>query len=239
VDIDDCGDEDGTEVILWPEKERSLVDSMRTPESHNQVFFVDVSGALCSRASGHAIDVEEERLVLRHRRPITYPFPNAYSHPIPKFTYEKGQISVQFSADPNYPAPGTYSSAWLMKSYILTSIPMRKPRTMIDDASAFLSSAVTTPLAFFGGITGISGPGAPKATPEEVFQSDIDLNEDEVLEQDRGEEAEIDDSPEGIRRVRVLTVDRKFKEGPGEKALLRRQWEVVPLLNAVRRTGAI
>ena len=31
---------------------------MRSPESNNQVFFVDTSGALCSRSSGHAVDVE-------------------------------------------------------------------------------------------------------------------------------------------------------------------------------------
>jgi DDB1- and CUL4-associated factor 11 len=67
--------EDGTEVVLWPEKESSLVEGtygmtldvmmyssdiigMRIPESNNQVFFIDTSGALCSRSSGHALDVE-------------------------------------------------------------------------------------------------------------------------------------------------------------------------------------
>lgn len=30
----------------------------RDPQANNQVFFIDTSGALCSRASGHAIDIE-------------------------------------------------------------------------------------------------------------------------------------------------------------------------------------
>ena len=68
---------DGAEVISWPEMESSLVEGefatsqsryssgyswallgFRKPEADNQVFFIDTTGALCSRQSGHAIDVE-------------------------------------------------------------------------------------------------------------------------------------------------------------------------------------
>lgn len=105
VTMDDI--EDGTEIGLWPEKEKSLVESQfqlyllwwfnslinlvvkpetgfRDPETNNQVsmsqwtlkitvnperlnsgigqvFFIDTSGALCSRSAGHAIDVESKR----------------------------------------------------------------------------------------------------------------------------------------------------------------------------------
>lgn len=66
--------EDGTEIVLWPEKEGSLVEGplvpiikpfvlihapgFRDPNANNQVFFIDTAGFLCSRSSGHAVDIE-------------------------------------------------------------------------------------------------------------------------------------------------------------------------------------
>lgn len=208
-----------------------------------QVFFIDTSGALCSRSAGHAVDVEgayllpsilaeinpnpEERLVLRHRRPVSHPFPNAYAHPLPKFSYSQqtGEITVHFTCDPTYPPPDARaaSNAWKSKTYLLTSIPMRRPRTLIDDASEFLASTILTPISW--------GRAAPQATPEQVFNGDIDLNEDDVVEEERGEEGEVDDSPEAGRKVRVIGVvdrDRVLNE----KARNRRRWVVTPL-----RTG--
>ncbi|KAJ7757545.1 WD40 repeat-like protein [Mycena metata] len=157
VTMDDV--EDGAEIVLWPEKDSSIVETRRNPDGNNQVFYIDTSGALCSRSAGHAIDIEGDRLVLRHRRPVSLPYPNAYSHPLPKFSYsaETGEISGAFRA------------------FILASIPLRKPRTILDDAQAFISSAITAPLSFF------SGAPSPKATPEEVFSTHIDLGEDEGL----------------------------------------------------------
>jgi WD repeat-containing protein 23 len=104
----------------------------------------------------------------------------------------------------------------------------------MDDATAFLSSAVSTPLSFLSGRS-----VAPQATPEEVFSSDIDLNEDEVLEEERGEEAEVDDSPEPARRVRMLSIVDKEKgdKALGQKAMNRRRWQIVPLRKSNARTG--
>jgi hypothetical protein len=109
---------------------------------------------------------------------------------------------------------------------------MRKPRTIIDDASDFISSAIATPLSLLS----IGGP--PKATPEEVFNSGIDLKEDEVLEHERGEEAEVDDSAEAFRRIKVLAIANKAKEDGTliAKARARRCWEVVPLRKSNKRT---
>jgi hypothetical protein len=76
--LDVCLDKsnDGTPLILWPEKESSLVESechlvpvsggkitatpgFRKPDADNQVFFIDVSsGALCSKLAGHALDIQ-------------------------------------------------------------------------------------------------------------------------------------------------------------------------------------
>jgi len=243
-------------IVLTSMMSNDQLSGMRNPESNNQVFFIDTSGALCSRSSGHAIDIEgtgysndhsereagadspapDDCLVLRHRRPVSLPFPNSYSHPLPQFRYDKqtGEISVIFSSDPAYPPPGssrTSSRSWANKSYLLSSIPIRKPPTLVDNAAAFISSAINTPLSFF------TGPAAPTATPEEVFSGDIDLAEDEVLEEERGEEAEADDSDEPKRRVRMLTIVDKNERALGEKARARRQWEIIPLRTSLKRTS--
>ncbi|KAF8808014.1 hypothetical protein BYT27DRAFT_7190105 [Phlegmacium glaucopus] len=231
--------EDGTEIGLWPEKEKSLVESFRDPETNNQVFFIDTSGALCSRSAGHAIDVENGRLVLRHRRPVSQPFPNKYAHPLPRFVYssETGEISAHFACDPSYPAPGAFSQAWRNKTYLLTSVPKRKPRTIIDDASDFISSSILNPISY---LTGSSAP--PQAKPDEVFNGDIDLTEDEVLEEERSEEAEIDNSLDPGRQVRIVTVPSAEKNMMdlllSEKAKKRRKWVVTPLRTANAKTAS-
>ncbi|KAF8913240.1 hypothetical protein CPB84DRAFT_1812115 [Gymnopilus junonius] len=245
--LDVTGDEieDGTEIALWPEKEKSHVETFRDPKANNQVFFIDTSGTLCSRSAGHAIDVEDGRLVLRHRRPVSHPFPNSYSHPLPKFSYDpnSGEISVQFTCDPAYPPPPARgkspSVAWEGKTYLLTSIPLRKPRTILDDASRFIASNILTPFSLL--TTGQPAP-AP-ARPDEVFNGDIDLNEDELVEDERGEEAEVDDSPEMGRKVKVVAVPTAEKGMldllVSEKMRRRRQWDVFPLRLSNARTPAV
>jgi len=232
VSMDDV--EDGTGILLWPQKESSIVETRRNPDANNQVFFIDTSGALCSRSAGHAIDVEDDCLVIRHRRPVSLPYPNAYSHPLPKFSYsaETGEITVHFASDPSHPPPSAVTSdAWQRKTYILASIPLRKPKGILDDAHALISSAIATPFSFFG--------ASPKATPEAVFNTDIDLGEDEVLEEERGEEAEVDDSPDWGRKVRVLGILNKSREEKEitEKARNRRRWQITTILKTDARTG--
>ena len=172
------------------------------------------------------------RLVLRHRRPISHPFPNAYSHPLPHFHYsaETGEITFEYEVDPAYPDTDTHDTTWRHKAFHLTAMPMRKPRTFLDDASEKLSSAMKYPMALFSG-------GAPASSPPPVpskVSEEFDLREDELEEQDRGEEAEVDDSPEPIRKVRVIGTTRSQAEGLGETARNRRLWIVSPL----RKTSA-
>ncbi|GBE77656.1 hypothetical protein SCP_0105370 [Sparassis crispa] len=228
---------DSTEVILWPETETSMVEGIRDPGSNNQVFFVDGTGHLCSRSSGHALDIQHDRVVIRHRRPIVHPYPNAFSHPLPRFSYdsETKHISVQFAVDPSYhasPDEAATASAWKDRTFLLTSIPLRQPHSLIDDASAFFSSALASPLSFFGALqTG------PSAKAEEIFSSgDIDLREDEILEQDRTEEGEVDDSLDKYRKVRVVAVSKEDVKAVGQQARSRMQWEVIPLRTGRNRT---
>jgi hypothetical protein len=104
---------------------------------------------------------------------------------------------------------------------------------MMDDAHAFSSSAITTPLSLCG------LPSPNKATPEAVFDTHIDLGEDEVLEEERGEEAEVDDAPEWGRKVRVLGIVNKSREEKEiiEKARNRRRWQITALRKTDARTG--
>jgi hypothetical protein len=125
---------------------------------------------------------------------------------------------------------------WSSKTYVLTSIPKRKPRTIIDDASEFLTSSFLTPISY---LTGNSS--SQQARPDEVFNGDIDLAEDEVLEEDKGEEAEVDNSPDLGRKLRVVAVSTAEKSMMdlllSEKARKRRKWVVTPLRIANAKTG--
>ena len=172
------------------------------------------------------------RLVLRHRRPVSYPYPNAFSHPLPHFWYSAStkQIHIRFLCDPAFPqldpslpAP----TAWQQKRYLLSSVPIRKPRTFLDDAvDAFSSITFTSnPLSPLQSIFSLP---TSKSQADDVHDSNIDLREDELMEEDRGENEEADDSPELMRRIRVVSIDDP-RESTTEATKLRRTFDVVPL----------
>jgi hypothetical protein len=114
---------------------------------------------------------------------------------------------------------------------------MRKPRTIIDNASEFIATSIFTPISFLTGT-----PAPPPARPDEVFNGDIDLTEDEVLEEEKGEEADVDDSPERGRKMRVITIPTAEKDMLDllltENARNRRRWVVTPLRTANARTSS-
>ena len=74
-----------------------------------------------------------------------------------------------------------------------------------------------------------------------MFNGDIDLTEDEVLEEDKGEEAEVDDSPDLGRKVRIVAVSTGEKSMMdlllSENARRRRKWVVTPLRAGNAKTG--
>jgi WD repeat-containing protein 23 len=85
----------------------------------------------------------------------------------------------------------------------------------------------------------LSGIAHTEPTPEQVYSGDIDLKEDEIVEQDRSEENEIDDSPDPLRLVSVISIRTADMDAPvGTKAALRRQWEVLPLRELKARSGS-
>jgi DDB1- and CUL4-associated factor 11 len=131
-------------------------------------------------------------------------------------------------SDPSFPQRPS-SGAWRQKSYHLTAMPMRKPRSLLDDASDLLSSAIQSPLSLF------SGRSAPTAAQ---VKEGFDLREDELLEQDKEDDAEVDDSPDFKRYVRVIGTTEEEARSLGDKARNRRRWIVSPLRRtAARRSG--
>ena len=84
--------------------------------------------------------------------------------------------------------------------------------------------------------------GAPRisnATPEAVAQVDIDLRENEVIEEERAETEEADDSTDKDRDLRMLRLGKATQNAVGSAARNRRRWEIIQLRNADRRTGPI
>lgn len=271
-------------------------------------------------------------LVLRHRRPITHPYPNKYSHDLPRFGYDpvSGNISIAFISDPSYPdsrpkareppptppeaglehdqgesrsyltasfqiTNGSSSSielsvpereppqtspsnssppvhghghahptpaavvrqpprriraadSWKTRVYLLTALPARKPKTLLDDAAAFLASTASI-LAFpFSAApsSSLSSPGAGHTHPSSdgvvrqrthIDSGEYDLRESEIVEEERAEAEEVDDDPDPTRRVKVYGFrPRDLAEGAGNpRARERRRWEIVPIRKERRR----
>jgi DDB1- and CUL4-associated factor 11 len=175
--------------------------------------------------------VVDGRLVLRHRRPLTQPYPNVYSHPLPRFRYQggTGRIAAEFENDPEF-AGGTN---WRAKTFYLAALPRPRPRTLLDNATDVLSSALRSPLTLFG------GPPVPAHDPVAAGTDDaFNLRQEEVDEQDRGEDAEDDDDPARDRAVRVIGLTPEGHNELSSKAWVRRQWAVLPLRNTAARYSA-
>ena len=84
----------------------------------------------------------------------------------------------------------------------------------------------------------LTGRSAAPATPDAVFSSGyIDLREDEILESERSEEGEVDDSPEKLRDVRVVGLSQTDMILLGDKAKARQQWVILPIRKSRRGTG--
>ena len=211
------------EGLLYRQQRRTLCTRFRTRSRRRKLAF----SLLSLNHSTNHLGAADGRLVLRHRRPQTQPYPNAYSHPLPRFHYhgDTGRLTVKFENDPEF-AGGT---AWSAKTFYVTALPRNRPRTLLDDATDALASAFRSPLSFFG------GPPIPDDSTAAGMDDTFNLRQEEVEEQDRGEDAEDDDDPARDRAVRVIGLTPEEHRELGNKAWARRQWAVVPLRTAAAR----
>jgi DDB1- and CUL4-associated factor 11 len=163
---------------------------------------------------------------------MTLPFPNPYSHPMPRFAYDPstGHIHVRFSCDPSYAPPNSPPSLkWKEREYLVTSIPSAKRNTsLINTATEFIFSSASR---FALSVKSPSTPSFPINTNE---FGEFDLRDEEVMEEERGEEGDVDDAHEDRRDMRVLSLPHTailgMAEGGSRKARERRRWEIVPIL---------
>lgn len=175
---------------------------------------------------------------------MTSTFPNRYSHALPRFNYSPrtGHITIIFAHDPAYPdstRAQSSSDTWRNQTYLLTAIPAAKPRGLLDNAADFFvgaTSALTSPI-----VSVFSGK-APETsnTITDVQREGLELRDDELSEVDRLDET-LDDSPDPVRRVRVIALSATPESnlGANTQTFKRRQWETVSLLANKSMTGAI
>jgi WD repeat-containing protein 23 len=115
----------------------------------------------------------------------------------------------------------------------VTAIPRRRSRSILDGASDALASAFRNPFSLLvSAQASMTDPTA--AGTDDTFN----LREEEVEEQERGEETEIDDDPARDRFVRVIGMTPEQDHELTERAWARRRWEVIPLrATAARHCG--
>lgn len=116
-------------------------------------------------------------------------------------------------------------------------MPIRKPRSFSEDAAEFFASASSVLKSPFG--VGFGGSGAGASTSA---AGAFDLQEGEVLEQDRRDDEQDDSSPAAHREVRMITLPAGGQKGVGTgapnqsashgaaRSRERRRWEIVPIL---------
>jgi DDB1- and CUL4-associated factor 11 len=163
---------------------------------------------------------------------VTHPYPNVYSHPLPRFRYNSatGLLTAEFDCDPEF-GSGT---AWRAQTFYLTALPRQRPRTLLDGASDALVSAFRAPLSLLGGVSA-SAHDLTAAGTDDTFN----LREDEVQEQERGEDSEVDDDPARDRPVRVIGLTREEHQQLSHEAWARRRWEVIPLRSTAARSSGL
>ncbi|KZP05354.1 hypothetical protein FIBSPDRAFT_940508 [Athelia psychrophila] len=112
---DNCRHTEGTQIILHP--------CQGNNEKVAQIFFIDSYGALHHAASGLAVDIVDDVLCLRRRRPVSGR-PNPWSRPLPEFSLVNSQLRVKFLSDPSLPSctDDLYpDDSWATKSFLLAS----------------------------------------------------------------------------------------------------------------------
>ena len=168
-------------------------------------------------------------MVVRHRKPVIQPYPNESSHPLPRFTFEPstGMIRICFSCDPSYPPHSTSpSNLWRERDYVLGALSKPRPKSLVDSAADFFSSAAA--------LVSFNPFGAPssESSTAHVADGQYDLRDEEILEEERIADEQDDSSPEPRREVRMLTfpmgwMDKDERKDP--RGCERRKWEIVSL----------
>ncbi|TFK29202.1 hypothetical protein FA15DRAFT_664530 [Coprinopsis marcescibilis] len=154
-DVKKCSTSDGSEIILFPSKERSLDQQSRDPWNNNQVFSIDEHGLLVSKASGYPIDIQDAGLVLRHPR-------SGISLPTASYLPETQEIRIHTSVGQGH-------------TYILTYTPKRNPRLFFENGISALLP-LNDPFAASGAWDGSSTTSTLATDGADLDDSDDSLD---------------------------------------------------------------
>lgn len=97
---------------------------------NSQIFFMNCAGHLCIEG-GLELDVSGSSIIMTGERQRTEPWPNPWSHPLPKFLYaaESKTITVKFYSDPlvsdKWPRP---EREWKDKEFAVAMTPVTPTR---------------------------------------------------------------------------------------------------------------
>lgn len=171
--------------------------------------------------------------MLRHRRPISFPFPNKHAHPLPKFTHstETGEISVQFAHDPTYPSPeDTLSTDWQNKSFVLTCDAQRRK---VRESSAPRRRSLFGKLFKSKKATHQSASASTPSTHRISKESGVMETSEHVTELQVQPEDWVEIPGSYTDKIRVVTVDTANTATDdhklSEEAKQRYRWLVIPL----------
>ncbi|KAG6835345.1 hypothetical protein H0H93_002322, partial [Arthromyces matolae] len=139
--------EDGAQIQLWarPTDKTTL---------RSAAFFIDRNGVLVHAASGHNVDVVDNVLVIRARRPF-YNEANPWSHAPPRFSYRNSQIQIAFNDNPALPSTSEKiypNDSWQNTRFVLARDSSVRPTLSLHPASDFTTWApkvLFTPFAHY------------------------------------------------------------------------------------------
>ncbi|TFK16608.1 hypothetical protein FA15DRAFT_676631 [Coprinopsis marcescibilis] len=197
LDVRKCGTADGTVLILYPCKERSLDEHSRDRWNDNQVFFVDELGALIGKQSRSLVDIQDGQLVIDSRKPGKI---------YPKFSYSETtkQITIELPKSSTVSGEGPSTD---IETHALTFHPKSNPRAAFDDNGVLVTALLP---------------------PDGSF---IDhAQDDRHLEHGAPADGSEDDSLYWKRIPKISKVsESESGDVIGEKEILRRLWEVIPI----------
>ncbi|KAG6819199.1 hypothetical protein H0H93_014404 [Arthromyces matolae] len=140
--------EDGAQIQLWarPADKTTL---------RSAAFFIDRTGELVHAASGHNVDVVDNVLVIRARRPV-YIDSNPWSHAPPRFSFRNSQIQIAFNHNPALPSTSAKiypKDEWRNTAFVLARDSPVRPSLSLHPAADFTAWAPKvffTPFAHYG-----------------------------------------------------------------------------------------
>ncbi|KAG6833257.1 hypothetical protein H0H87_009432 [Tephrocybe sp. NHM501043] len=139
--------DDGAQIQLWPRPADKT-------QLRSTAFFIDRTGALVHAASGHNVDIVDNVLVIRARRPF-FNDSNPWSHAAPRFSFRNGQIHIAFNSNPAFPSTADTiypNESWRTTPFVLARDSTVRPSLAlhpVGDFNGWAPKVTFTPLPHY------------------------------------------------------------------------------------------